>query len=144
VCSIYSNGIADEGFAAMDAPDKVKYEQELARLADEDTIEQANGLWLLLDSVKAWAMHDTLRRVKKYRKGRHRVYITGRHTDCEYVCCYVLAFKRDEDDQAKKESYQRMILNALRDPNRRQLRHPGGGDGEQGGGEGCDGAVPPA
>ena len=84
----------------------------------------ANGLGLIMHTVDDWATIKELKSVKKVRFGRHRFYITGKHTDCQYRVVFMLVNKRDADDQADKKWFQDPIIKALSDPTVRVILPP--------------------
>lgn len=98
--------------------DKIKskrkgLESRLVAMASNDSVDRADGLHKVLKPVKPWAMISDLSGLRKYRIGRHRFYIEGKHTDCKYIVQSILLNKRDEDDKPKTYKYQNMIRRAL-------------------------------
>jgi hypothetical protein len=85
----------------------------LCRLPADDSLTVKGGFELRLDYVDDWAKHPQLRHVRKYRLGRHRAYIKGRHTECNYVLVWLLQFKDDRTDRPGAKSFQNIILRAL-------------------------------
>ncbi len=85
-------------------------------MANADSVTQPNGLSQVLNTVDDWATHSTLKTVKKYRVGRHRFYIRGRHTDCNYIVCHILVNKKDADDTPGKQVFKDMIMESLATP----------------------------
>jgi len=126
VCLMLSSSIADEGFNEMGIKDKARYEKKLAILAAHDDLNNANGLWGLIknNSIDDWAKMDGLKGIRKYGNGKHRIYISGRYTDCRYKACFVLAHKRKEDDNPESARYRNRVLAGLRDANERLLPVP--------------------
>ena len=108
----------------MGTKDKAHCESKLASLAGEDSPERPDGLWSLTSSVRDWANNDALRSIRKFRSGRHRFYITGRHQDCNYTICHTMANKRDEDDTPSEKPFKEMILRALASPPSRVIALP--------------------
>lgn len=85
----------------------------LVELAAADCVEFGAGLELMLDRVDDWAKGPDLKWVRKYTLSRHRLYITGRHSDCKYVVCHVMLFKRVEDDKPDTKKFKKMIMSSL-------------------------------
>ena len=124
MCLIQTNATADAGFEEMGKADKSRFEKKLFKFADADSVVAAGGLALQLHSVDDWSKDDTLKGVRKFRSGRHRFYVTGRHTDCQYLVCFILVSKRDADDKPGTPKFQKVILKALSDKSRRTLEPP--------------------
>src|SRR5680860_1637140 len=106
MCSISSTDEAHKVLGTLS--DKSKIEKDLARKAEADTIEEANGLYKLMKPIKSWRSTD-LRDVRKYRRGRHRFYIRGHHKHCRYILCFIIPSKR-EDDREEELNFQRKVL----------------------------------
>ncbi len=123
MCLLLSNPTADEGFEQLRHIGQPNHESNLARMADEDSPEQNASLGLLIKDVSEWSKL-TIRSVKKYRKGRHRFFIVGHHTQCKYTVICVMVNKRDEDDNARDKIYQKKILRALEDDSTFRIIEP--------------------
>jgi hypothetical protein len=63
--------------------------------------------------VKEWAKIADLEHVRKAHLGRHRMYLTGLHTDCHYCLVLIKPFKRREEDKPETPGFQGTILRAL-------------------------------
>ena len=101
-----------------------KHEEELARLADEDSIASPDGLHGTLEPILSWLHDDELRGLRKKRLGRHRAFFAGRHTDCHYRLFYLKMYKREETDREEDKVFQSKILRALSPPETRTLEPP--------------------
>lgn len=123
MCSLLSNATADEQFAKLVRSGEPNPERNLVNLAGDDSVEKSEGLGRYLYPVKQWSQLN-ISKVQKYRKGRHRYYILGHHSECQYKVIYMLVFKSDADDTPEKKNYQNMILKALGDENFRKLELP--------------------
>lgn len=115
VCLLHCNQPAEDGLQEIRRAGDKNAEGRLARLADLDTTEQANGLGLLAKTVSDWSKDPVLSLVKKYRSGRHRYYFVGTHTDCEYHLRFMLVNKKDADDRPKQKWFQDKVLKAVAD-----------------------------
>jgi hypothetical protein len=125
VCSVVSNGAAEEGFAALErCGDREMCERRLVEMASADTVAQASGLELSLELVSSWRHNEILRSVRRYRIGYHRVFVLGRHTDCQYKVCFIKVSKKRERDPEENWQFQNRVLRALEDPARRTLELP--------------------
>ena len=115
MCLLYCNKTADEELEVIRRAGYKNTEKHLAQMAALDTTEQANSLGKQLNSVNAWAKNEILKKVRKYQSSRHRFYFIGNHTECAYHLRFVLAFKKDETDQAKQQWFQNIVLKAVAD-----------------------------
>ena len=112
MCDLWVKKAAEDGLQRTQQ--KIKIEQRLARLSRDDSVAAANGLELMLHSVDDWSLLTDLRSVRKIRLfNRHRVYIRGRHTDCQFAIIHVLPFKTKKDDKPGTKGFQEMIRKAL-------------------------------
>ncbi|MEA2573814.1 MAG: hypothetical protein QOH93_1112 [Chloroflexia bacterium] len=125
MCLMYANSVATEGFEELRRAGQTRdWEQTLARLAAEDSIEVPNGLHKLLRQLDSWIHDDELRQVRKYHTGRHRFYIVGKHSDCQYTVIYVKDFKRTGVDAEETRQFQNQILRALQGDEPRLIQLP--------------------
>ena len=124
MCLLLSNATADEGFAELPAKDRNSSEKRLANLAETDSRTAENGLGKVLNTVDDWAKDPVLSQVKKYRIGRHRFYLTGRHTECRYFVRCVMPFKKEADDTPQKKVFKERVLKALSQPTTRTILPP--------------------
>jgi len=115
VCLLHCNSTAHKDLEKIRRSGDANLEVRLANLADEDTVEEENGLGRLWNSVQPWAKIEMLCEVHKYRIGRHRFYFWGNHKDCNYHVRFVIPFKRDETDQAKQSWFQEKVLKSITD-----------------------------
>ena len=114
MCEIQLSPTADSDFGKkLDQNQRKKLEKKLVRLAGDDNVNQANGLTLLVNSVSDWAMIEDLKSLRKFESGRHRLYISGRHTDCRFIVQATLLFKTKQDDKPETKRYQEMIRKAI-------------------------------
>lgn len=120
MCSLLSNSTADALFVKLERSGKPNPARNLVTLAGEDSVEKADGLGRYLYPVKQWSQLN-ISKVQKYSKGRHRYYIVGHHSECQYKVIFMLVFKRQEDDKPGQKNYQNMILKALSDENFRTI-----------------------
>ncbi len=123
MCSLLSNSVATKQFEELARAGQSNHERDLARKADEDSVETEASLGCLLKNVSEWSQLN-ISKVKKYSKGRHRFYIVGRHTECQYKVIFILINKRNEDDKPRQKNYQNMILKALSDESYRTIEAP--------------------
>lgn len=115
MCLVSANQHSNNQLIGLGA-DRQMVNDRLVELAAEDNEHRALGLHLMLKNVDDWSKHQVLSKVKKFRCGRHRCFITGRHVDCHYQLRHVMANKRDEDDRPGTLKFQRMVLAALEAP----------------------------
>lgn len=115
MCLMLTNLTAEAALERIGGKEKERCEQRLARYAAAADVDRKEGMELLINTVADWAKIDELRGVRKLRIGRHRFYITGKHTDCRYSLCFVLVSKRAKDDQPWTKRFQEMIKTAVAD-----------------------------
>lgn len=124
MCSLSSNKLCDDELKMLGSKEAKKHENELARLADDDNPECADGLDGTLEPVLSWLHNDDLRHLRKKRLGRHRAFFAGHHTQCHYQLFYLKMNKKAEVDREEEGAFQSKILKALRMPDTRVLPPP--------------------
>jgi hypothetical protein len=129
VCLVHSKAAADEALERIRRSGDRAWEEKLARFADEDTTERPGGLFLMLEGIKH--LPPDLRSIKKIQIGRHRAYITGHYSLCEYDLHWVKTFKKSGRDQEGDSDFQRKLLQALDEPRTRTLPLPALPEGGQ-------------
>jgi hypothetical protein len=62
-------------------------------------------------------MPDALRDIRKHDVGYHRIYYSGHNTNCCYDVCYILVYKKADNEATKddNESFQNVLIAALGD-----------------------------
>lgn len=115
MCSLHCNKTADKSLQQIRQAGDKNAEGRLAKLADDDSTQQAKGLGLLFKTVSDWAKDDVLSTVKKYRSGRHRYYFTGHYTECRYLLQFILVNKKDAEDKPDQKWFQNKVLKAVAD-----------------------------
>jgi hypothetical protein len=127
VCSIKTNKTFDRLIAnnkLLPKKDALRIEKRLICLAKEASIQQAGGL----DdpSGKLKHMPEGLRDVSHIRIGRHRVYYTGHHRQCNYFAFYLKCFKKNDVDNEGAKKFQNKMKQWLNEPMSRALYSPEG------------------
>lgn len=107
-----------------------KHENELARLADDDSPERADGLDGTLEPILSWLHDGELCRLRKKRLGRHRAFFAGHHSQCRYQLFYLKMNKKAGVDREEDKAFQSKILKALSLPDTRVLPLPPEPDAE--------------
>lgn len=71
--------------------------------------------------------------VRKERIGRHRVYFTGTHEDCNYTAFFVKSFKRGDDDAVddNNPNFHAVLQNALDTNMARRIADPNEAEQEE-------------
>jgi hypothetical protein len=113
LCELRSNKVGDEGLERLRRSGEQKFLKKLIRLAEEADIDVVGGIEPLLRDLSDWRHRPELRIVRKYRIGNHRVYLTGRNTDCRYTIVYVKVNKKSDVDREETEDFRSKILQAL-------------------------------
>jgi hypothetical protein len=113
MCELWVNHPTDEGLSRL--ADKAQIEAKYHKLADDDKVDKAAGLELLLKNVDDWSKISDLKGIRKRDCGRHRLYFEGRHSDCKYTIIFVLCFKKTSEDKPDSKKFQNMIRKALDD-----------------------------
>lgn len=122
MCTLNSGEVADQGFETLRrSGETIPYIQKICRLASEDTKTEANSLEKLLTPVASWRTHPQLRKIRELRIGRHRAYIEGQNTACEYTIWYVKPHKKEKVDREESQTFQRKMLNAISEGGTRQV-----------------------
>lgn len=124
MCSLSSNKLCDEELKMLGRNQARKHEEELTRLASEDSIASPDGLHGTLEPILSWLHDDELRGLRKKRLGRHRAFFAGHHTGCHYQLFYLKMHKKEEADREEDKAFQSKILKALIQPETRILVPP--------------------
>ncbi len=122
MCSISLNKTADEGLAALDdAGQRERFERKLFHLAQEANKDTKGAL----DNVAPMKrLPSELRRTRRFKSGRTRVYFTGQHCDCEYRVFYVKTMKKAGTDDEDHRRFQQRLIRALTDPAQSRTLNP--------------------
>ncbi len=99
--------------------DRRLIEGKLFRFAAEANERQPGALDNPACSMKGWPLD--LRGVKKYRIGRHRVFYTGSHHQCEYRVIYIKKFKKDDKEGEHDPRLHDKLRRRLNEPDARRL-----------------------
>lgn len=121
MCSLSSNKLCDDELNMLGSKAAKKHEDELSRLAADDTIERADGLDGTLEPILSWLHDEELRGLRKKRIGRHRAFFVGHHTQCHYRLFYLKMNKKEEADREEDKAFQAKILKVLGQPETRLL-----------------------
>ncbi len=122
MCLLHRTVVAEEGFQQLRrSGDKVNHLRKLERLASEASKTVAQGLEAFLVPVSSWRGDDQLQQLREYQMGRHRAYIKGRYTDCEFCVCILKLYKKEKVDREESIQFQRKVLKAIGAPIIEQL-----------------------
>jgi len=114
VCSLNLNSVINEQIESS-GNQRASIEKKLEGLAFGANRDEP-GLLDMPDTHRK-RMPGDLREVRKHRVGYHRLYYSGRHTNCYYDACYLLIHKKG-DNQAELDDdkrFQEHLINALAD-----------------------------
>lgn len=115
MCSISTSETIDEHFDELKrSGQKDKLKKRLIEMATEASMEQPGALDN--PSCIMMRMPEELRHVRKYGFGAHRVYFTGKNTDCSYRAFYVKAFKKSGVDNEDDKAFQARLIKTLSEP----------------------------
>ena len=123
MCLLLSNPTANKSIVEICRLGQSNLVHDIARMADEDTVEEGKALGSKLKNVSDWSSLE-ISNVKKYRRGRHRFYIVGNHTQCQYKVVFVLVNKREEDDKPDDKRFQNKIARAVMDDSYLRIIEP--------------------
>jgi hypothetical protein len=126
VCLVNSTPLADEALAQLVRSGERQWEDTLARWADDDNVERVGAFGATL-YAESWNTDNkehlnALKHVQKRHMGRHRIYVTGHHSRCEYTLWYIKINKRKGVDEEKDKAFRKRILAALDQRVTRQLQ----------------------
>ena len=130
MCILLSNTTANNGFESLRRMGQPNHELNLADAADKDDLSTGANLGSMLNDVQDWSKLR-ISHVRKCRKGRHRFFIVGHHSQCEYKVVFILVSKKDEDDKSADKKYQDMIWKAFNDDSGIRVVEPRKKDNEE-------------
>lgn len=112
MCSaIINRFVSDQLEDKKHANDHQLIENRFFKMADQADTDNPGALDDLSHSMMG--MPAELRDAKKVRIGRHRVFYTGRHSQCQYQMFYIKWFKKagteDENDKKFQDKLKRLI-----------------------------------
>lgn len=127
VCSLTLSETLDAQLQLLDAGQSRFIERNMVKRAHEASVEQAGTLDAPQTHLRSGFDADLLAAgVRKEQIGRHRVFFTGTHKDCNYTAFFVKLFKRRDDDAVddNNPTFHTVLTSALNTPNMRRIADP--------------------
>ncbi len=118
MCSITTNATVDQQLEHLElSNNRQMIEKRLIDFAREASPECRGAL----DVAGMHGFPADLKEVRKKQIGRHRVYYTGFHKQCNYHTFYIKEFKRTGVDDDSDRHFQNRLRSALSLPPTRRL-----------------------